>query len=297
MTGPLTFVSVDLDDLACYRTIYGLPAEHDATDLVLERCLPRFLDLFAALGVRGTFFVIGRTLDADRDRGGQGRAMLRRAIAEGHELANHSHAHDYALTRCSPSVIEADLRRCHAALEALGADVCGFRAPGYTHDAGLRRALVNLGYRYDSSLLPSWPYAAAKSAMRVLLRSLGRRSGSLPSSYRAFRGNRVPFRWPCGLWEVPIGVGPFGLPLIGTTLLAAPEPLARFVARRAERSPYLHIELHGLDLVDPEHDDIPANLRRLPELRVGLAEKLDRLARLLRSRPAISPLADWVRAQ
>lgn len=297
MTVPTTFVSVDLDDLSCYRTIYGLPACHDDRDLVLERCLPRFLELFAEWGVRCTFFVIGRTIEADLERGGRGTTLLRRALAEGHELANHSYAHDYTMTQYAPHALEADVRRCHGLLASLGAEVCGFRAPGYTHDEVLRRTLVELGYAYDSSLLPSWPYFAAKSTARALLRLQGRRSGSLASPYRAFQGDRAPFRWPGGLWELPISVGPWGLPIIGTTLLAAPSPIARVAARFAERMPYLHIELHGLDLVDPDRDEVPSTLRGLPELRVSLAEKTARLAHLLRRRPAKTCLAAWVRAR
>ena len=44
-------VSIDLDPIRCYYGIHGLgapPAELD--DLVMDRCLPRFLDLFAGTG-------------------------------------------------------------------------------------------------------------------------------------------------------------------------------------------------------------------------------------------------------
>ena len=58
-----TLLSVDLDDVGCYHSIHGLSKPPDsAAGLVLETCLPRFLELFAALGVTATFFIIGRDL-------------------------------------------------------------------------------------------------------------------------------------------------------------------------------------------------------------------------------------------
>jgi len=287
-----TLVSVDLDDLACYRTIYGLPAADDP-EVVLEHCLPRFLDLFGELGIRATFFVIGRVVD--RARGGLGEAQLRRALAEGHELGNHSYAHAYDLSRWPADRIQGDLRRNHAVLEELGARPCGFRAPGYCHDAGVLSEVAKLGYRYDSSSLPSWSYYAAKTAMMRLLRARGRRSGALDAGMAAFLGPKAPFvHAPTGLWELPVSVSPWGgVPLIGTSLLLLPEPLAGALRWIALRRAYLHIELHGLDLVDPARDPCPPELRPIPELRVSLELKLARLRRLLAARDGYLRLCDW----
>lgn len=276
-----TIVSVDLDDLACYHAIHGLaPPEPARAGLVLERCLPRFLELFAELGVRATFFVIGRDLQRDLADGGRGAALLRQALAAGHELANHSFSHAYDLVRWSPAAVYADLRACDVLLRGLGAWPTGFRAPGYTHDAMLLQQVAALGYRYDSSLLPSPAYYAAKLGMIGWMAMRGETSRAHARGWQSFIGPTRPHFMPgCGLWEVPVSVSPvLRLPMVGTFVLGKRAPLRR----EAERCRYLHLELHGIDLADANEDGYDAALRRRqPELRGGAGRSLvDRLARL-----------------
>ncbi len=86
------------------------------------------------------------------------------------------------------------------------------------------------------------------------------------------------------------------LPLIGTMLLAGPEPLATSLRAAAAREPYFHLELHGLDLADSggkgSRGDgyAPELLALQPELRVPLPLRLDRLRGLLRSRGDAAPI-------
>lgn len=291
-----TFVSVDLDDPGCYHAIHGLsPPRPEHRGIVLERCLPRFLELFAKLGVRATFFVIGRDLDRDRRQHGRGADLLRQALGEGHELANHSHAHDYALTRRSAEAMRRDIEACDVLLRDLGADVRGFRAPGYTHDARLLAQVRAVGYAYDSSMLPSPPYYAAKVGIIAGARVLGRRSASSVRGGASFFGPRVRhYRVDAGLWELPISVSPvLRLPLIGTSLLSTPEALARRLRRSALALDELHLELHGIDLADPERDGFaPELVARQPELRTSLVRRRDALAELLRARGPTTRLRD-----
>ncbi|MEM7153412.1 MAG: polysaccharide deacetylase family protein [Myxococcota bacterium] len=295
---PTTLVSVDLDDAACYHGIHGLPpptAEQEEAGL--ERWLPRFLELFARTGTRATFFVIGRDLERDMQRAGRGAALLRQALAEGHELGNHSFAHAYDLVRWPASQQAADLEACDARLRELGATVQGFRAPGYTHDAGLMARVAALGYDYDSSVLPSPPYYAAKLAVMGHMALRGRRSQSLATGGRSFFGRARPYRRDdAPLWELPMSVSPLlRLPLIGTSLLSLSGPLAAGLRRAALARAHFHLELHGIDLADPDRDPVAAALRRLqPELRVPWRMRHDRLWELLSRRGGAVPLRDAV---
>lgn len=280
-----TIVSVDLDDLACYHAIHGLaPPDPARAGVVLERCLPRFLELFDGLGVRATFFVIGRDLQRDLAAGGRGAVLLRQALAAGHELGNHSFAHAYDLVRWSPAAVYADLRACDVLLRGLGARPTGFRAPGYTHDPMLLQQVAALGYRYDSSLLPSPIYYAAKLAMIGWMALQGEASRAHARGWQSFLGPTRPhFMADCGLWEVPVSVSPvLRLPMVGTFVLGKRGALLR---REAETCRYLHLELHGIDLADADEDGYDAALRRRqPELRGALAERLARLRGLLTAR-------------
>ena len=282
-----TVVSVDLDDVACYHEVHGLgepPA--DRRGAILERALPRFLALFDQLGVRATFFVIGRDLEADLASGGRGAAQLRAALDAGHELGNHSFSHAYDLANWESRRIYADLRRCDDLLRSIGAAPRGFRAPGYGHDERMLMQVAALGYSYDSSSLPSPPYYAAKLGAMAWMRLRGRRSSSRADNARAFLGSASPHFMPTsGLWEVPMSASPgLRLPLIGTTLLGGPEPLRRVLVRQAEVLSYFHLELHGMDLADPESDGLSHLVGVSPGLGVRLEERKTRLAALLEAR-------------
>lgn len=293
---PPTLVSVDLDDLACYHAIHGLPPpSREQAGLGLRRWLPRFLELFHRLGVRATFFVIGRDLARDLDEGGEGAALLRQALAAGHELGNHGFAHAYDLVRWPAERQRDDLAACDALLRGLGTTVLGFRAPGYTHDAGLLRQAAALGHRYDSSCLPSPPYYATKLAVMGAMALRGERSSSQWRGAASFLGPRMPYwREDVGLWELPMSVTPVSrVPLIGTTLLALPALASSVLKRAALRLPHFHLELHGIDLADPDRDALdPALCSRQPELRVPWRVRHERLRELLALRGGAAPLRE-----
>jgi hypothetical protein len=295
-----TIVSLDLDDVACYHAIWGLDAPPpEQARLALEVWLPRFLDLFAKLDVRATIFVIGRELERDLAAGGRGAAVLTRALNEGHELANHSHAHAYDLHTKSAVEIAEDLRACDTLLRKLGASPKGFRAPGYTHDRTMLLQAAALGYTYDSSLLPSPTYYLAKLGVLGLGRLRGRRSVSQLGGARSFLGpSAVHYLPEVGLWEVPISVSNLlRLPLIGTFLLPDAPPLLTRVQgdalrREAATVRHLHLELHAIDLADADADGLDAKLvGKQRELETPLQQRLERLVKLLEARGGAVPIA------
>jgi peptidoglycan/xylan/chitin deacetylase (PgdA/CDA1 family) len=268
-------VSVDLDGLGCYAAIHGLPLRLDerAQRAVPELAVQRFCELFEALGVRATFFVIGR--DA-----GIAPARLRAAAGAGHEIGSHSYAHDYALSRRTREEIAQDLALAERAIEdACGSRPRGFRAPGYTLSPELLDAVRERAYAYDSSLLPSPPYYAAKAAALAVYALRGRRSQSILGGLRQLFAPRGPHRRR-GVRELPVATLP-GLraPVIGTTVLPFP-----WLARRAFAGGHLNLELHGIDALDAT--DVPQEIAAAqPGLRMRAAEKLRRLRRLLETLP------------
>lgn len=116
----------------------------------VERNTHRILDLFAESGVKATFFTLGWV--AERHP-----ALIRRIVADGHELASHGYAHIRA-TQQTPAEFRTDVTRTKALLEDLGgAAILGYRAASYSIGAGNLWALAELeqaGYRYSSSIYP-----------------------------------------------------------------------------------------------------------------------------------------------
>lgn len=289
-----TLISVDLDDLSCYHQIHDLEDPPPETaGVVLERCLPRFLELFAELDVRATFFVIGRDLERDLDSGGVGAKLLQRAMSEGHELANHSYAHAYDMHSWSSADIARDIKKCDTVLRGIGARPLGFRAPGYVHHKRMLRQVAGLGYRYDTSVLPSPPYYLAKLGVMGWMRLRGKRSASSVSGVTSFFGGTRPhYLSDVGLWEVPISASPtLRLPVVGTALLSGPQRISDLLRAQVERMDYAHIELHGLDLADPDEDGYhPALLGKQPELKVSFEDRCKRLGELLAVRGSGGPI-------
>jgi peptidoglycan/xylan/chitin deacetylase (PgdA/CDA1 family) len=284
---PVVSVSVDLDPIECYFRIHALPGvpPEIARFAVLRRCLPRFGELFARHGVKATFFVVGRDLGED----GDGRRLLAQLAGDGHELANHSYAHPYDLTRLARPLIADEIDRGHEAIAGCAnAAPVGFRAPGYTTSDTLIDLLCERGYAYDSSAFSSVPYYLAKAAVMGMLRLRGRQSGSILGSPAILRAPLAPYRpdsrdvYSPGdrpILELPMAVTPWlRLPVIGTTLVTAPAWLRRRLVASALRAPFFNLELHGIDLADADADGLPAALiARQPDLRQPLARKLEAL--------------------
>jgi hypothetical protein len=293
-------VTIDLDDLRFYRGIHALEPEEDLP-AIFELAVPRFLGMCEKLGLKSTLFSIAEDL-----RWPEAVSSLRSAAASGHEIASHSSTHRYELSRRSADFMKAETAGSRHALEdATGSAVTGFRGPGYNLSDGLLAALKDAGYEYDSSVLASPAYWAARAAVIGWMRLTGRKSSSITGRGRDFCRGRLPFVWPArlgGLREFPITSGGLGwMPLIGTTL-AAGGAMSRHIARCANRLPFVNVEFHALDFMDIDIDRLDPRLRVEPALRIPLADRTSafetalqsladgRRPALLRDLSAINPL-------
>ena len=108
------------------------------------------LDLFARCGVKATFFTLGWVAH-------RYPALVRRIVAEGHEIASHGWDHTRVFTM-TPDQFRADLERSRKAIEdAGGVAVKGYRAPSFSIDQRTPWAhpiLAEAGYAYSSSVAP-----------------------------------------------------------------------------------------------------------------------------------------------
>jgi peptidoglycan/xylan/chitin deacetylase (PgdA/CDA1 family) len=147
---PLASLSLDLDNLWAYQMTHG-DERWDAYDSYLDALVPTVLEVLAEQRLRITFFVVGQDAALDRNE------KQIRALAEaGHEIGNHSFRHQPWLHRYSPEEIDEELARAEAAIAAVtGQHPIGFRGPGYSLSADVLQVLVERGYRYDCSTLPT----------------------------------------------------------------------------------------------------------------------------------------------
>lgn len=69
---------------------------------------PRLLDILAQRNIKATFYVIGRSVDLHP-------GVLRRTVAEGHEIGNHSHTHRL-LSKLGDSEVRKEMKLCQDAI-------------------------------------------------------------------------------------------------------------------------------------------------------------------------------------
>lgn len=142
--------SFDIEDWH-HSEVNPVADEARARESIVRRGTEQILDLLARHRLRSTFFVLGCVVRDHPD-------LVRRMVAEGHELACHG-MHHRPLWRATPESFREELREFRDVVTgALGAfPVIGFRAPTFSIDRSNPWALDVLrseGYRYDSSIFP-----------------------------------------------------------------------------------------------------------------------------------------------
>jgi polysaccharide deacetylase family protein (PEP-CTERM system associated) len=228
----------------------------------VEHNTERLLDILAETEVQATFFTLGWI--AERHPG-----LVRRIVADGHELA--SHGSDHTRVDCqSPETFRTDVRRSKQILEDVGGvRVRGYRAPTFSIGDRSRWAhaiLCEEGYQYSSSVYP---------IKHDLYGSPG--------------APRTPFAPLPGLLEIPlttVTVMRVDVPASGGGYFRLlPYPLTHWLlthARRSNRSPaifYLHP--WEIDPDQPRQQTAPLLSRVRHYLNLGRTEP--RLRRLLRN--------------
>jgi len=174
-------MTVDVEDYFQVQAFAGCVARADWDGFPgrVEANTDRLLAQFDRAGVTATFFTLGWV--AQRHP-----ALIRRIVAQGHELASHGWDHTRADAQ-DPATFRADIGRTRRLLEDTGGvAVTGYRAATFSIGARNTWAFAALeaeGYRYSSSVNP----------IRHDL------YGSMPGA------PRTPFR-PAGtgLWEFPM---------------------------------------------------------------------------------------------
>lgn len=151
-SGVTNAMSVDVEDYYQVSAFAGVVPRSAWPDYPsrVEDSTRRVLDLFAASGVRATFFVLGCVARRHPD-------LVRAIVAAGHELASHGHDH-YRVGEQTPREFAVDVTATKARLEDIGSvAVQGYRAASFSIGRGTWWAFATLaeaGYRYSSSIHP-----------------------------------------------------------------------------------------------------------------------------------------------
>ena len=119
-------------------------SQWDNKEFRFEDNTRKLLALFNDHQIKATFFILG--WNAERSRG-----LVREIHKQGHEVASHGYAHKLCSVQSKDELCE-DLRKSKTLLEdIIGAEVKGYRAPGFSINTQAILFLKELVYTYDSS--------------------------------------------------------------------------------------------------------------------------------------------------
>ena len=256
---PLASISLDLDDLWTYLRTHGDPSWASRPSY-LSDFVPFALDELDRVGVSLTFFVVGSDAATAKNR-----PIFRAIVERGHEIGNHSFEHEPYFHAFSRERAEAEVVRTQEAIaDATGVRPVGFRGPGYSWSPELLEILVDQGYIYDASTLPTFVGPLARAYYFRTANLTQKERGERRELFGGFRDGLRPVKpyW----WELSGQRKLLELPVTTLPVLKIPfhltylhylsriaDPLAIGYLRaglgacRLTRTP-LSIILHPLDL-------------------------------------------------
>lgn len=196
--------------------------------------LPRLLDLYDKYGIKSTFFVLGTLAEICPN-------VVKQILAHGQEVGSHGYQHERSRAFDIMSLEDqiAELRHSKDLLEQIGGqEVVSFRAPALRVNSDTPIALLEAGFKYDSSVAPQrmdafMSYGA--SGKKQWLKA--------PRAIYETASNNLARRGNSGIIEVPVSA--FGVPYIGTVMRIAPYTL----------TPITRLLLY----LESKHKDTPVN--------------------------------------
>jgi peptidoglycan/xylan/chitin deacetylase (PgdA/CDA1 family) len=283
-------LNINFDSLSECLRLSGLAVDHRTfVDPCFETIMDRFRRLADEYGAPLTVYMIGRDLlsASHRQRVGEW-------VEDGHEIGNHTWSHPQTLSNMSLAETRLEIERAHELIaETTGRPPRGFIAPAWSTSPLVVQVLSELGYRYDTSLTPSWVQLVALLKLR-----LNSSSGvSVPLLRRDLPGllwgSRHPYRatvarpWRpngTGLATLPLPTGRFRLPVWHTMgFLMSPSRWESVLRAAMSRNRAFYYLMHPLDLLDPDTDlvGLPDAVRKVERITVPLDQKLALLRRSL----------------
>lgn len=147
----MILLHIDVDNLWMYEQEFGININKDK-ELIYSTSLPILLKMLKKTRSKATFMIIGKDLLLPACQ-----VFCRNAIADGHEIANHTWSHPVLFSKLSYEQKKYEIKKTHKLIiEACGKPPVGFRGAGYCQDKEIITILKKLNYKYDSSVLPGF---------------------------------------------------------------------------------------------------------------------------------------------
>lgn len=149
ITNALTIDVEDYFQVSAFAP-YIRRSEWGARECRVERNVGRVLEILAERDVKATFFTLGWVAERYPQ-------LVKRLVAEGHELASHGYGHERASDLDRAAFTQDVTRAKHLLEDISGQPVRGYRAPSFSIGTGNLWAfdvLAAAGHQYSSSIYP-----------------------------------------------------------------------------------------------------------------------------------------------
>jgi polysaccharide deacetylase family protein (PEP-CTERM system associated) len=148
---PVPIITIDVEcwyhsdwfDVADLRNRYAIIDD-------LEPNMQYLLDLFKSQSIKATFFVLASIANKYPD-------IVQKIHDDGHEVASHGLSHRNLQSITRTQVREEIIRSKHILEQLTGDPILGFRAPSAKIPSIYFGYLLDSGYSYDASMVPSIP--------------------------------------------------------------------------------------------------------------------------------------------
>lgn len=227
----------------------------------------RFFALSNEFKFKYTIFIIGRDLENP-----EVFARVRQWASAGHEIGNHTYTHETRLGTLPQAQLEYEVLKAHEIItKCVGYEPKGFISPTWNISPAVVQLLLENGYRYDTSIFPS--YFLYLLLLKLKFLKGGRGGAQIVDTTLKTRGDRwvqlcaprTPYfvtphsltrRAKGGLLMLPLPVTPLlRIPCWHTVWFALGAPLMRRVLRRCMCVyPHFYYLMHPRDYFDPEAD-------------------------------------------
>ncbi|NQY09014.1 MAG: polysaccharide deacetylase family protein [Flavobacteriales bacterium] len=178
---------------------------------VLTEGMPILLDLYAKYNVKSTFYFTGYIANLYPD-------VVKMIIKDGHEVASHGYSHEVNQAFDVLSALEQfeHLKKSKDLLEQIsGQEVISFRAPALRVNEHTANALIEAGFKIDSSV------ASQRFDMFLSFGGLKKLNWlNAPRMPYRVDANDIFKKGKSGLVEVPLSA--LGFPYVGTTMRLFP---------------------------------------------------------------------------
>jgi len=288
LTKPLASLSLDLDNEWAYLKTRG-DAAWKSYPSYLDVFVPTLLETLRRHDLTITVFVVGKDAGLEKNA-----AALRAIAGAGHEIANHSFHHEpwldqYSRRQVADEISEAE----HRIEEATGQRPRGFRGPGFSLSNDVLETLIERGYLYDATTLPTFigPFARAYYFAGKMLSARQRAQrrglfGNLSDCFLPMRAYRRQLNGGA-IVEIPVTT----MPLLKTPIHVS---YLQYIAQFSEQAAFAYFDLalelcrwrkiapslllHPLDFLSCEQTP---RLAFFPAMRRPQASKLKLVDRIL----------------